>query len=207
MSKTKSDSAPIKLGKEQVEQASEVLARAFRDDPELLSFIPEAKKRQKLLRSLFRVSLNHAIRHGEVYSVSPAIEGVAVWLPSAAPEMSFWAMLRGGGLGLLFGAGWGLARKMKKDEDFARKLRYQLAPFNHLYLAVLGVDPELQGQGYASCLLKPRLARLDKEKLPAYLETSIEDYVPMYEHFGFEVIKETKLPSSGAKMWVMLRKK
>jgi GNAT superfamily N-acetyltransferase len=70
---------------------------------------------------------------------------------------------------------------------------------------VLGVDPAYQGQGCASRLLKPRLARLDKEKLPAYLETTIEDYVPMYRHFGFEVIKEEVLPGSGAKMWVMLR--
>jgi ribosomal protein S18 acetylase RimI-like enzyme len=196
----------IRLEKEQIERASEVLSRAFRDDPELLSFIPDAPKRQKLLLSLFRVSLNHALERGEAYAVSPAIEGVAVWLPSDAPEISFWTLLRGGGLGLLFKTTWGFLRKMKEDDDFARKLRRQLAPFNHWYLAVLGVDPELQGQGYASRLLKPRLARLDKEKLPAYLETSIEEYVPLYQHFGFKVIKEETLPGSGANMWVMLRK-
>jgi len=195
----------IRLEKEQIEQASQVLSRAFRDDPELLSFVPDEQKRQKLLRSMFRIALAHAIRHGEVYAVSPAIEGVAVWLPSAAPEISLWTMLRGGGLGLLFKTGWGFLRKMKEDEDFARKLRRKLAPFTHWYLAVLGVDPELQGKGYASRLLKPKLARFDREKLPAYLETSIEDYVPIYQHFGFKVIKEATLPGSGAKMWVMMR--
>jgi ribosomal protein S18 acetylase RimI-like enzyme len=203
----KSSSAPIRLEKEQVERASEVLSRAFRDDPELLRFVPDAPKRQKLLRSLFRMSLHHAIEHGEVYAVSPAIEGVAVWLPSVAPEISLWTLLRGGGLGLLFRGGWGLVRKMKEDEDFAHKLRRQLAPFPHCYLAVLGVDPELQGQGYASRLLKPVLARLDREKTPAYLETSTEDYVAMYRHFGFAVIKEAMLPGSGGKMWLMLRGK
>jgi ribosomal protein S18 acetylase RimI-like enzyme len=202
----KSDSAPIRLEKEQVEQASGVLARAFRDDPELLSLVPDQQKRQKLLLTMFRPALRHAIEHGEVYAVSPAIEGVAVWLPSTAPKMSLWAMLRGGGLGLLFGAGLGLARKMKEDEDFALKLRRQLAPFPHCYLAVLGVDPEFQGKGCASRLLKPMLARLAREKTPAYLETSIEDYVALYRHFGFEVIKETALPGTGTKMWVMLRK-
>ncbi len=204
----RSDAAiPIMLEKEQLERAGEVLSRAFRDDPELLSLVPDASKRQKLLRSMFRPALRHALKHGEVYAASPAIEGVAVWLPSDTPEMSLWAMLRGGGLGLLFGAGWGLARKMKEDEDFAHKLRRQLAPFLHWYLAVLGVAPELQGKGYASRLLRPRLARLDRERLPAYLETSIEDYVAMYRHFGFEVIKEAKLPGTGTKMWVMLRGK
>jgi len=197
----------LRLEKGQVEQASEVLSRAFRDDPELLSFIPDAPKRQKLLLSMFRVSLHHALRHGEAYAVSPAIEGVAVWLPSAAPEISLWTMLRGGGLGLLFRTGWGLLRKMKQDEAFARELRQRLAPFPHWYLAVLGVDPELQGKGYASRLLKPRLDRLDREKMTAYLETSIEDYVAIYQHFGFKVIKEAMLPGSGSKMWAMMREK
>src|SRR4030042_4057476 len=100
----------IRLVKEQVERASEVLARAFRADPERLRFVPDPTKRQKLLRSLFRVSLRHSIEHGEVYAVSPAIEGVAVWLPSVAPEISLAALLRGGGVGLLFRGGWGLGR-------------------------------------------------------------------------------------------------
>jgi ribosomal protein S18 acetylase RimI-like enzyme len=203
--KVKSDSAPIRLEKKKIERASEVLSRAFRDDPELIQFIPEAQKRQRLLLPMFRVSLRHALKYGEVYAVSPAIEGVAVWLPSNAPEISLWAMLIGSGLGLLFRMPWSFLRKMKHDDDFARRLRQQLAPFDHWYLAVLGVDPELQGKGYASQLLKSVLARLDAEKMPAYLETTIEEYVPMYRHFGFEVIKEETLPGSGSKMWVMLR--
>jgi ribosomal protein S18 acetylase RimI-like enzyme len=196
----------IRLEKEQIEQASEVLSRAFHDDPGTVAFIPDAIKRQKLLRAMFKIALGHAVGHGEVY-VSPAIEGVAVWLHSTAPEMSLWTMLRGGGLGLIFSSSWGFLSKMKKDEDFAIRLRRELAPFSHWYLGVLGVDPEHQGKGYASRLLKPMLARLDEEKLPAYLETSVEDYVALYGHFGFKVIKEAVLPASGTKMWVMLRDK
>ena len=207
----------IRLEKGQIERASEVLSRAFRDDPELLNFIPDPRNRQRLLLSMFRVALAHALRHGEVYAVSPAFEGVAVWLPSGAPEVSLWTLLRGGGLGLLFKTRWeflrnlktfwGFMRKMQEDDDFARELRRRLAPFDHWYLSVLGVDPEFQGKGYASKLLKPMLARLDAENLPCYVETSIEEYVPIYQHFGFKVIQEEVLPGSGSKMWVMLRDK
>jgi GNAT superfamily N-acetyltransferase len=198
---------PIMLEKEQIKPASEVLSRAFRDDPELLGFIPDASKRQRLLLAMFRVALHHAIEKGEVYAVSPAIEGVAVWLPWNVPEISFWRLVRGGGLGLLFRGGWRFLRKMQKDEDFARELRQRLAPFPHWYLAVLGVDPEFQGRGLASRLLRPRLARLDRERLPAYLETTIKGYVALYRHFGFEVVREETLPGSGVKMWVMVRGK
>ena len=195
----------IRLRKEQVEPASQVLARAFIDDPELIAFVPEPAKRLELLRAMFRVELGHAVLRGEVYAISSRLEGVAVWLPSGVPDITFWEAVRGGGLALLFKAGWQFLRKMKRDDDFARGLRRRLAPGPHWYLAVLGVAPEFQGRGCASRLLKPMLARLDAEKLPGYVETSTEEYVALYQHFGFKLIQEVVLPGSGSKMWVMLR--
>ena len=197
----------MKLDKEQIEPASQVLARAFVDDPELVPLVPEPKKRIELLRSLFRMSLDHAIKHGEVYAVSPKIEGVAVWLPSGIPEITLWQMLRSGGPGLLFRVGWKLMWKMKKDETFAARLRKRLAPTPHCYLAVLGVDPKFQGKGYASRLLKPMLKKLDVGEMPCYVETSTEEYVPLYKHFGFKVVHEAEMPGSGSRMWAMVREK
>jgi GNAT superfamily N-acetyltransferase len=200
-------SALVRLDKSQARPASEVLARAFNDDPELIRFVTEPGKRQELLRSMFRMVLSHAVGHGEVYATSPAMEGIAIWLPSGLPDITFWEALRGGGLALLFKGGWNFMRRMKKDEDFIRRLRQRLAPSPHWYLALLGVDPKFQGKGYASRLLKPMLKRLDAEKLPCYLETSIEEYVPIYQRFGFKLIQEAVLPGSDSRMWVMLREK
>ena len=95
---------------------------------------------------------------------------------------------------------------MRRDEDFASKLRKRLAPFPHWYLAVLGIAPEFQGKGYASRLLRPMLNRLDAVGSPCYVETSIEQYVQLYQHFGFKVIDEAIMPGSNTKMWAMLRR-
>jgi len=197
--------APIRLDKSQARPASEVLARAFNDDPALIRFVTGPRRRVELLRSMFRMVLFHAVGRGEVYAVSPRLEGIAVWLPSGVPGITLWEALRGGGLTLLFKGGGEFMRKMKQDEDFARELRRRLAPTPHWYLEILGVDLQFQGKGCASRLLKPMLARLDAEKLPAYLETSTEEYVPMYQHFGFKVVQEAVMPGSGTKIWVMLR--
>jgi len=197
--------APIRLDKSQARPASEVLARAFNDDPALIRFVTGPRRRVELLRSMFRMVLFHAVGRGEVYTVSPRLEGIAVWLPSGVPGITLWEALRGGGLTLLFKGGGEFMRKMKQDEDFARELRRRLAPTPHWYLEILGVDLQFQGKGCASRLLKPMLARLDAEKLPAYLETSTEEYVPMYQHFGFKVVQEAVMPGSGTKIWVMLR--
>ena len=195
----------IRLDKSQAKPASEVLARAFIDDPELIRFVTEPSRRVALLRSMFRMVVSHAVLKGEVYAVSPRLEGIAVWLPSGAPQVGFWTAVRGGGLTLLFKGGGEFMRKMKQDEDFARELRRRLAPTPHWYLEVLGVAPEFQGKGYASRLLKPMMARLDVEKLPAYVETSTEEYVAIYQRFGFKLIEEAVLPGSETKMWAMLR--
>ena len=197
----------IRLQKWQVEPASEVLSRAFIDDPELVRFVPEQHKRAKLLPSFFRMTLNHGILHGEVYAVSPDMEGIAMWLPSGASDITLWTMMRCGGLAFLFKVSWKFLWKMKQDEDFVSKLRQRLAPFPHWYLAVLGVAPKFQGKGYASKLLQPMLNRLDAANSPCYVETSIEEYVLLYQYFGFRVIYEGVLPGSGSRMWAMLKGK
>ena len=197
----------IRLQKWQVKSASEVLSRAFIDDPELVQFIPEQHKRAKLLPSLFRMTLCHGILHGEVYVASPDMAGIAMWLPSGASDITLWTVIRCGGLTLLFKTSWKFLWNMKQDDDFASKLRKRRAPFSHWYLAVIGVAPEFQGKGYASKLLRPMLKRLDAANLPCYVETTIEEYVPIYQHFGFKVIHEAIMPGGGSKMWAMLRDK
>jgi ribosomal protein S18 acetylase RimI-like enzyme len=195
----------VRLDKSQAGPASQVLARAFTDDPGYIQLIAEPGKRVELLRSMFRMVLFHAVLHGEVYAVSPRMEGIAAWLPSGVPDITFWEALRGGGLALIFKGGMEFMRRMRQDDDFMRELRQRLAPTPHWYLPLLGVAPEFQGRGCASRLLKPMLTRLDAEKLPAYVETWTEDYVAMYRHFGFKLIQEAVLPGSDAKVWVMLR--
>jgi hypothetical protein len=41
-----------------------------------------------------------------------------------------------------------------------------------------------------SALIKPILAKIDKEHLPCYLETVNEKNVPVYQHYGFEVASQ-----------------
>lgn len=53
------------------------------------------------------------------------------------------------------------------------------------FLPLIGVDPACQGRGYGSALLRYALERCDRDGLPAYLESSNERNVPLYERHGF----------------------
>ena len=69
-----------------------------------------------------------------------------------------------------------------------------------------GVDPGCRGRGYRSLLIRAKLAELDKQNVPCYLETMKEKNVSIYRHFGFEVVEEGIIPDTDVPMWAMLRK-
>lgn len=56
------------------------------------------------------------------------------------------------------------------------------------YLPLIGVDPACQGRGYGSALLQYALAQCDRDRMPAYLESSNPRNIPLYQRHGFEII-------------------
>jgi GNAT superfamily N-acetyltransferase len=74
----------------------------------------------------------------------------------------------------------------------------------HGYLAMIGVDPKAQGTGIGSALMRPGLARCDRDGTLAYLETANPKNIPLYQRFGFEVIGEIQV-GAAPRMTPMLR--
>ncbi|MDM7923182.1 MAG: N-acetyltransferase [Pyrinomonadaceae bacterium] len=57
----------------------------------------------------------------------------------------------------------------------------------HWYLPMIGVETHFQGQGIGAMLMRHALEHVDREGLPAYLESSNPRNIPLYQRFGFEV--------------------
>jgi RimJ/RimL family protein N-acetyltransferase len=66
----------------------------------------------------------------------------------------------------------------------------------HHYVLIVGVVPELQGQGVGTALMRPTLEHCDEVGLPAYLEASSERSAALYERLGFRCERELRLRSS-----------
>ena len=64
--------------------------------------------------------------------------------------------------------------------------------FPHWYLPWFGVDPALQGSGLGGELMMHCLRIVDRDHLPAYLETPSPRTVAFYERHGFEVTGEAR---------------
>jgi GNAT superfamily N-acetyltransferase len=74
----------------------------------------------------------------------------------------------------------------------------------HLYLALLGTEPEAQGRGLGSAVLAPVLEQCDSDGVGAYLESSKKRNIDFYARHGFRVLDEIHL-LRGPTMWKMWR--
>ena len=184
----------IRLSKDQVGPAAEVLTRAFFNDSKLTYLLPDEEERRKRARYLFEFELRYGLRYGRVYATSQRLEGIAVWLPSEKSGITSWRAFRSGALKLRKGLGKEYMARLLEFADLVDMYHTKDAPGPHCYLFFIGVDPAFQGQGFAARLMTPILIELEKKDIPCYLNTQNERNIPLYEHFGFRVVGRVTLP-------------
>ena len=194
------------LTREQIGPASEMLTRAFFNDSKLTFVLPDEGIRKERGRHLFSFELRYGINYGRVYATSPALEGVAVWLPSERSEITFWRAMRSGGMSLQKGLGKDTMKRLLSFSDMVDAYHKRHAPTLHCYLFFIGVDPRFQGKGFGGKLLRPLLDRMDQKDMPCYLNTQNEKNIPLYEHFGFSIVEQVRLPGTEILHTGMLRK-
>jgi GNAT superfamily N-acetyltransferase len=186
-----------------IRELSATMSRAFYDDPVMTWILPDDNARTKHLTRMFAVmTRHHHLGHGgvEVACDGPGIGAAALWDPPdhwQETRRAQWAMtpafLR------VFGFRTAAARGVQE----VMKRAHPEEP--HWYLAAIGSDPTVRGQGFGQVLMRSRLDRCDAEFCPAYLESSKPENVPYYERFGFVVTQEIALPNGGPPLWAMWR--
>lgn len=190
-------------------EAARVLAHAFRDNP--LNQAVVKKGPRKRIRSNYygmRALLDTA--HGRALSwclrADPGtgkrapipVRGVLIaaapgYYPLPAP--SVWHQLR-----FLWGQSIGIRRRWAEVFHALEALH---PVEQHWYLALLGVDPDHQGGGFGSAMLRRFAERVDQDAVPAYLETDRAENVAFYGQVGFDVVHEVEV--LGVRVWCMKR--
>ena len=196
----------FQIKKDNAKSAIEILVRAFKNYPLLHYYYTDKSIREKITKYFVSFLVYSGIRYGEVYAPTSNMEGIAIWIPSNNYPLTFWRILRSVPFSIIVNFGRHGGHKMREFGDYIDKTHKCLTPFKHWYLQTIGVDPDFQGKGYSSKLLKPMLNRIDNEKLPCYLETIDEKNVSIYEHFGFTIIDKSNIPRTQFTNWAMLRK-
>lgn len=176
---------------------SRTLARAFDDDPMMRWFFPDDTSREATLGRYFAtIFTRQYVHHGVCERTESA---AAFWV---APEAQAKAVPDADTIQELQNILGDRAPLFRDAVETAAKHTPQEP---HWYLALIGADPAAQGQGHGAALLRSGLAKADAAGLPAYLESSKPSNLPFYEHFGFTVRAEVRLPGGGPVLWGMWR--
>jgi ribosomal protein S18 acetylase RimI-like enzyme len=197
------DSRPLTLT--DAENAARVISLAFMDDPLIKFMLPFKRTRFQTLYKYFRPMTAISIGNGKVYGVGEPLQGVAYW---KAPEQKSMAVSVKNLIHFLpllltlFPIGFLRAKKLVEKTE-AMHTRYADEP--HYYLENLGVVESARGQGFASRLIHPILARADQQKVIAYTDTVNPANVPLYEHFGFQCVEAAPIREIGITVFALRR--
>ena len=183
-----------------------MLGRAFAEYELFWYYFRDETERRAAANTYAFVSISVCLKYGEVYASSEKIEGVAAWLPPGKSPFGLRQVIRSVALPILVRFGRQGAGRMWTYGRFVDNHHRRLVPFPHWYLEIIGVDPTYQGQGFSSRLLRPVLERIDRERMPCYLETNSGKNVAIYRRFGFEVVSEDRMPGTELTIFAMLRK-
>jgi ribosomal protein S18 acetylase RimI-like enzyme len=190
----------VRLERDRLGEASDVLARAFQDDPAWVWLFPDPAHRRRLLPWLFRIGFD--VTAADVWANTGTVRGAARWLPPGRPVMRVAPTLKA-----LVATPFRLGAATVPFLSYGRaveQLRADAAPGPHWYLAGIGVAPDAQRQGLGGALLRPGLEAAERDGVPAVLLTNNEANLSFYESHGFKVVREGTTPENGPRAWAMV---
>ena len=164
-----------------------VIVLAFGADPAARWTWPAARDFLSHFPGFVKAFAGNAFAHDSAYFLE-GYAGAALWLPPDVhpDEDELMALLRR----------TGSAGVQKDLESVFEKMGSYHPTEPHWYLPFIGVDPFEQGKGYGAALMKHALIPCDRDRVPAYLESSNPKNIPLYERHGFEVLGTIQVGTS-----------
>ena len=187
-----------------LDRLAEVAADAYKDYP-LHNWFTKGKYDPKASKLIMQISLRTMSEDAVVYADSEEINGFAVWLPFGFTGSKTLPFLANGGMSLILHSGPGIIGRLLTYETYAMNLKKEFTDNYDWYLYNLSIRKAAQGKGIASKLMRPMLQFCDDERMVVYLETNKESNVGLYQHYGFELMKEEQIPKSTVTHYAMVR--
>ena len=181
----------------------EVLADAFAADPVFAWLIPpQLRGRPNRLRTFFTSMSRGYLRQGKPCYLTGDASAAALWAAPGAWTMPLsQIVLEAAPNGLAFRRH--LLRALRTQLQIERLHAAHSPP--HWYLGYLGTRRDRQGEGLGTQMLQEVLAGLDSDGVPAYLESSNERNLSLYERNGFRLVGELQALDHGPTIWRMWR--
>ena len=191
----------------QIKSASNVISKAFYNDPLMEYLFPELIDRKNKLPFMMELLLRIGIKYGIVHATSPKLEGIAIWFPSNKVKITPWMGILNGGISYFFKLGKKLVKKQNRIYNYINSKHRTLFSSQHWYLSVIAIAPLFQGSGFSHILLNSMFIQIDKQNLPIFLDTNNKENIPFYKKYGFKILEKYEIPNTDLINWAMIRDK
>lgn len=196
----------VSLGENQIKQAAVVLARAFQDDPLYSHMYPDAGERARVLPLIFEWNVRYGHLFGEVQVTDEPLAGVVICLRPGETEWNAKRLAESGFYRLAEVLGADAWRRYAVDVfAYAEEQLRHAAPDLYWYLETIGVEPNRQGRGVGSALLRAVHDRADAGGMATVLLTFQPRNLRFYRHYGYDIACEGTEPTSGLRFWCLWR--
>lgn len=155
---------------------ADVLTMAFADDPPVRWLYPDIEHYRRNFPDFVRAFGGRSVELECTHCVDDAL-ACALWLPPGEVPNE---------VALVDHVVWRIEPRRHEEVFAVFEAIGRVHPTEpHWYLALIGVEPEYQGYGFGSALLKRGLERCDRDGMPAYLEATSPRNIRLYERHGF----------------------
>lgn len=195
----------VSLQPEQINEACQLLTKAFFNLPVYEWIFPNINHRKRVLPWFFGFWVRYCLNNGDVLT-TPALEGVGgcVYPKSMRNPRQRTKEMRWRQAPLHMGL-----RSFWRAYNYMQHLgairnRYA-PPTPYIHVVFIGVDPSCHRIGVAKALYESFIENVDRDGLPCYAETYIEKNLSIFRKFGFEVVHESEIPGLGIPIWSIIR--
>jgi ribosomal protein S18 acetylase RimI-like enzyme len=173
------------------QQAVSILTSAFDENKSVNYVVKQDEHRIARISQLMEYSFDYCREFGDVYISDDSKACALVLFPDRKKttlKTMFWDAKLASKV-----IGFGRVMQVLKRESLIKQ-NHPKAPITYLWF--IGVDPQHQGKGAGSQLLKDVINMNEKKQRPIYLETSVDKNLEWYRSFGFEIYKKLELSYS-----------
>jgi len=165
----------------------DVITLAFATDPLLRWVLPSPTAYLTACRDFVDAFGCNGLPHGTAFVIDD-LSGAALWLqPGIEPDRA------------RLGEVMGPLISPPVVADFVAVVE-QMGAYHphepHWYLPLIGVDPARHGHGLGAALMRHAVERFDREGAVAYLESSNQRNVSLYERHGFHALAAIQIGAS-----------
>ena len=191
---------PRVAGPHDLDAVVNTITVAFHEDPVWSWAFPDEERRPDQFRRWWPLFVRGALKQGFTWTTEGA-ETVSVWIVPDAEELTPEAEAQiPTVLDEMLGA--------RAPSVLEGLLQFEAAhPHDepHYYLSFVATHDDHRGRGIGEHLLASNLERIDREHVPAYLESSNPRNLARYERLGFRPHGQFTLPDGGPTVTTMWR--